>query len=172
MKKKTIILGIETSCDETATAVVCDAEVPSKRILSNVVLAQHHEHRPYGGVVPEIAARSHLQHIDRLMDQAIDEAGVTITVSICPLISCSIPLSIFMSSRSICPEMTKIGDEAEYAVPIPALAFCKPGPGTINAVPIPPPALEYPSAMYVVACSCLVFINLIPGSLASPSSRW
>ena len=47
-----------------------------------------------------------------------------------------------MSSRSICPEMTNIGDDAEYAVPIPALAFCKPGPGTISAVQIQPPALE------------------------------
>ena len=74
-----IVLGIETSCDETAVAVVCDAQNPNQRILSNVVLSQHDEHRPYGGIVPEIAARSHLQHIDRLMDQAINEAGVSYT---------------------------------------------------------------------------------------------
>ena len=74
-----IVLGIETSCDETSAAVVCDAQNPNQRILSNVVLSQHDEHRPYGGIVPEIAARSHLQHIDRLMDQAINEAGVSYT---------------------------------------------------------------------------------------------
>lgn len=65
------VLGIETSCDETAAAVVCD----DRTILSDVVLSQLDEHRPYGGVVPEIAARSHLDHIDRLVEQAMDEAG-------------------------------------------------------------------------------------------------
>ena len=52
-----------------------------------------------------------------------------------------------MESFSICPEITNIGDEAEYAVPIPALAFCNPGPGTTIATPILPDALLYPSAM-------------------------
>ena len=68
-----IVLGIETSCDETAAAVVDD----SRRIRSNLVLSQLDEHRPYGGVVPEIAARSHLDHLDRLVERALDEAGVT-----------------------------------------------------------------------------------------------
>ncbi len=67
-----LVLGIETSCDETAAAVLRD----DRTILSNVVLSQIEEHRPYGGVVPEIAARSHLDHIDRLIAQALDEAGV------------------------------------------------------------------------------------------------
>lgn len=71
-----IILGIETSCDETAAAVVTDASLPEGRILSNVVLSQEDDHRPYGGIVPEIAARSHLQHLDRLIDQAMTEAGI------------------------------------------------------------------------------------------------
>ncbi len=66
------VLGIETSCDETAAAVVTgDGE-----ILANLVLSQLDEHRPYGGVVPEIAARSHLDHIDRLVEQAMAEAGL------------------------------------------------------------------------------------------------
>ena len=65
------VLGIETSCDETAAAVVRG----DRRILSNRVLSQLDEHRPYGGVVPEIAARSHLDHIDRLVAEAMDEAG-------------------------------------------------------------------------------------------------
>lgn len=68
-----IVLGIETSCDETAAAVVED----TRRIRSNLVLSQLDEHRPYGGVVPEIAARSHLDHLDKLVEQALDEAGIT-----------------------------------------------------------------------------------------------
>ena len=66
------VLGIETSCDETATAVVSD----ERRILSNIVLSQVDEHRPYGGIVPEIAARSHLTHIDGLVAQALDVANI------------------------------------------------------------------------------------------------
>jgi len=70
--KKLTVLGIETSCDETAAAVVTGAG----EIRANLVLSQLDEHRPYGGVVPEIAARSHLDHIDRLVEQAMREAGL------------------------------------------------------------------------------------------------
>ncbi|MFV3074047.1 tRNA (adenosine(37)-N6)-threonylcarbamoyltransferase complex transferase subunit TsaD [Niveispirillum fermenti] len=70
------VLGIETSCDETAAAIVeSDGEGPG-RVLSNVVLSQLDDHRPYGGVVPEIAARAHLQHLDGLVRQALDQAGL------------------------------------------------------------------------------------------------
>jgi N6-L-threonylcarbamoyladenine synthase len=68
-----LVLGIETSCDETAAAVVSD-EAP--RVRANLVLSQLAEHRPYGGVVPEIAARAHLDHLDGLIARALDEAGV------------------------------------------------------------------------------------------------
>ncbi len=68
-----LVLGIETSCDETAAAVLSG----DKHILSNVVLSQIEEHQPYGGVVPEIAARSHLDHIDRLIGQAMRDANIT-----------------------------------------------------------------------------------------------
>ncbi|MDP7599916.1 MAG: tRNA (adenosine(37)-N6)-threonylcarbamoyltransferase complex transferase subunit TsaD, partial [Rhodospirillales bacterium] len=71
-----IVLGIESSCDETAAAIVCDAASPDARILSNIVLSQEDEHRPYGGIVPEIAARSHLEHVDHLIKQALQDAGV------------------------------------------------------------------------------------------------
>ena len=67
-----LVLGIETSCDETAAAVV-DGD---RRILSNVVLSQTEEHRPYGGVVPEIAARSHIEHLDRIIEESLTQAGV------------------------------------------------------------------------------------------------
>ena len=67
-----IVLGIETSCDETAAAIVRS----DRKILSNLVVSQLDEHRPYGGVVPEIAARSHLDHIDGLVERAIEEAQI------------------------------------------------------------------------------------------------
>ena len=67
-----LVLGIETSCDETAAAVV-DGE---RRVRSDLILSQLAEHRPYGGIVPEIAARAHLEHIDGLVARALDEAGV------------------------------------------------------------------------------------------------
>ncbi len=69
------ILGIETSCDETAVAVVEDAPTAAARIRSNLVLSQLAEHRPYGGVVPEIAARAHLDHLDGLIARALETAG-------------------------------------------------------------------------------------------------
>ncbi len=71
-----IVLGIETSCDETAVAVVDDAADPARRIRANVVLSQLDQHAPHGGVVPEIAARAHLQHLDGLVARAMREAGV------------------------------------------------------------------------------------------------
>ncbi|TWT14912.1 tRNA (adenosine(37)-N6)-threonylcarbamoyltransferase complex transferase subunit TsaD [Reyranella sp. CPCC 100927] len=75
-----LVLGIETSCDETAAAVVeADpaAGVPVGRIRSNVIYAQLGEHRPFGGVVPEIAARAHLERIDGMVARALADAGVT-----------------------------------------------------------------------------------------------
>ncbi len=69
------VLGIETSCDETAAAVVETTEAGGGRILADVVLSQLEDHRPYGGVVPEIAARSHLDHIDRLVAEALERSG-------------------------------------------------------------------------------------------------
>ncbi len=68
------ILGIETSCDETAAAVVSRTEQGEGRILSNIVLSQVEDHAPYGGVVPEIAARAHINHLDRLIAQSLKEA--------------------------------------------------------------------------------------------------
>ena len=70
-----IVLGIETSCDETAAAVV-DGE---RRILADRVLSQVDEHRPFGGIVPEIAARAHLDHIDRLVAEALAAAEIDFT---------------------------------------------------------------------------------------------
>jgi N6-L-threonylcarbamoyladenine synthase len=69
-----IVLGIETSCDETAAAVVRD----DRTVLADVVLSQLAEHRPYGGVVPEIAARAHLDHLDRLVADAASRSGVAL----------------------------------------------------------------------------------------------
>jgi N6-L-threonylcarbamoyladenine synthase len=68
------VLGIETSCDETAVAVVSDSVPP--QIRANLVQSQLAEHAPYGGVVPEIAARAHLDHLDGLIRTALDDAGL------------------------------------------------------------------------------------------------
>jgi len=64
-----ILLGIETSCDETAAAIVSE-----HGIQSNLVHSQLEEHRPFGGVVPEIAARSHIEYLDSLIKRALNEA--------------------------------------------------------------------------------------------------
>lgn len=67
-----IVLGIETSCDETAVAVI-DGD---KRIRANLVLSQLEEHKAFGGVVPEIAARAHMDHLDTLIAAAMADAGI------------------------------------------------------------------------------------------------
>jgi N6-L-threonylcarbamoyladenine synthase len=69
--KESLILGIETSCDETAAAVVADG----KRMLSNVIATQIAEHKKYGGVVPEIASRRHLEAVNLVIEQALADAG-------------------------------------------------------------------------------------------------
>ncbi len=75
-----IVLGIESSCDETAAAVVTDGPAHDRRlgdrILADLVAAQLEDHRPYGGVVPEVAARAHLDRLDRLVGQAMRQAGI------------------------------------------------------------------------------------------------
>jgi N6-L-threonylcarbamoyladenine synthase len=72
------VLGIETTCDETAAAVVSSGFDGRGEILSNEVLSQIAEHAAYGGVVPEIAARAHVEVIDRLVARALKNANTTI----------------------------------------------------------------------------------------------
>jgi N6-L-threonylcarbamoyladenine synthase len=69
------VLAIESSCDETSAAVVCDSENPENRILSNVIKSQIAVHAKYGGVVPEIAARNHIDVIDVVIEEALEQAG-------------------------------------------------------------------------------------------------
>jgi N6-L-threonylcarbamoyladenine synthase len=72
------VLGIETSCDETAAAVVQHHGEARGAILSNVVRAQLEQHAPYAGVVPEIAARAHVEVLDQVVARALDEAGMAL----------------------------------------------------------------------------------------------
>lgn len=72
-----IVLGIETSCDETAAAVVRRRADGAAEILGETLISQLDEHRPYEGVVPEIAARSHLQYLDGLIGQTMTAADLT-----------------------------------------------------------------------------------------------
>jgi N6-L-threonylcarbamoyladenine synthase len=75
MRDKTI-LGIETSCDETAAAVVRGCAPGPGQILSNIIFSQTEAHAPYGGVVPEIASRAHLEILDGVIEQALHKARV------------------------------------------------------------------------------------------------
>lgn len=78
MASRLRILGIETSCDETAAAVVTRLEDGTGIIEGDVVLSQLDEHSAYGGVVPEIAARAHVEALDSLIEEALQRAGVTL----------------------------------------------------------------------------------------------
>ena len=69
-----LILGLESSCDETAIAIVEDGH----KVLSSVISSQIASHAAYGGVIPELAAREHLENIDQVMHTALSEAGVKI----------------------------------------------------------------------------------------------
>lgn len=73
---ETVVLGIESSCDETAAAVIARDGSGQGRILSNIVRSQMEEHREFGGVVPEIAARAHVEFTDQIIAQAMRDAGL------------------------------------------------------------------------------------------------
>ncbi len=76
MKEKLTFLGIETSCDETAASVVQEKNDGTGKILSNVVSSQIDEHKEFGGVVPEIAARAHVEKIEFIIKKAIKESNL------------------------------------------------------------------------------------------------
>ena len=76
MNKKKIILGIETSCDETAVSIIEEGKNGEVKILSNVVSSQFDIHKEFGGVVPELAARSHVEKIDLIAKKAIKKSGI------------------------------------------------------------------------------------------------
>ncbi len=78
MNKRPIILGIESSCDETAASIVTENEQGVPTILSSIVSSQTDIHKEFGGVVPELAARSHIEKIDLITKKAIDESGIKI----------------------------------------------------------------------------------------------
>ena len=78
MSKKPIILGIESSCDETAASIITENEQGTPTILSNIISSQVDVHKQFGGVVPELAARSHIEKIDLITKKAIEESGVSL----------------------------------------------------------------------------------------------
>ncbi|MFL2887105.1 MAG: tRNA (adenosine(37)-N6)-threonylcarbamoyltransferase complex transferase subunit TsaD [Candidatus Pelagibacter sp.] len=78
MTEKPIILGIETSCDETAVSLIQDNVSGIPKILSNVISSQFDIHKEFGGVVPELAARSHVEKIDLIAKKAIEDSGVSL----------------------------------------------------------------------------------------------
>ena len=78
MKEKLTFLGIETSCDETAAAIVKERNDGTGEILSNIVSSQVEEHREFGGIVPEIAARAHVEKIEFIIQKAIKESNLNL----------------------------------------------------------------------------------------------
>ena len=77
MKKKLTFLGIETSCDETAASIVREKSDGTGEILSNIVSSQVEEHKEFGGIVPEVAARAHIEKIEFIIKKAIKESNLT-----------------------------------------------------------------------------------------------
>ena len=75
MDKDVVILAIESSCDETAAAVVKNG----REVLSNVISSQIDLHTLYGGVVPEIASRKHIERVNQVIDEALDKAGMALS---------------------------------------------------------------------------------------------
>ena len=75
MSKKPLILGIESSCDETAASLITENDQGIPIILSNIISSQVNIHKEFGGVVPELAARSHTEKIDWIVKKAINESG-------------------------------------------------------------------------------------------------
>ena len=73
-KEDVLILAVETSCDETAASVVKNG----REVLSNIIYTQIALHTKYGGVVPEIASRKHIEKINQVIESALEEAGVTL----------------------------------------------------------------------------------------------
>ena len=78
MREKITFLGIETSCDETAAAVIRENEKGTADVLSNVVSSQINEHKEFGGVVPEVAARAHLENIDYIINKSLKDSDITL----------------------------------------------------------------------------------------------
>ncbi|RPG94578.1 MAG: tRNA (adenosine(37)-N6)-threonylcarbamoyltransferase complex transferase subunit TsaD [Candidatus Pelagibacter sp. TMED263] len=79
MKNKITFLGIETSCDETAAAVIRENQNGTADILSNVVSSQIKEHEKYGGVVPELAARAHLENIELIINKSLTDSKISLS---------------------------------------------------------------------------------------------
>ena len=75
MSKKPLILGIESSCDETAASLITENEQGIPVVLSNIISSQVEVHKEFGGVVPELAARSHIEKIDWIVQKAINDSG-------------------------------------------------------------------------------------------------
>ena len=78
MSKKPLILGIESSCDETAASIISENQQGNPIVLSNIISSQIDVHKKFGGVVPELAARSHIEKIDWIVQKAIDDSGIDI----------------------------------------------------------------------------------------------
>ena len=78
MTKKITFLGIETSCDETAASVIRENDKGTADVLSNIVSSQISEHKKFGGVVPELAARAHIENIEYIIKAALEKSKISL----------------------------------------------------------------------------------------------
>jgi N6-L-threonylcarbamoyladenine synthase len=135
-----LVLGIETSCDETAAAVVRDGNV----IVSSVIASQIEMHRPFGGVVPELASREHLAKIEPIVDEAIAEANISlgdidaIAVTQGPGLVGSLLVGVCYAKA------------LAYALEIPLVAVNH-IEGHVYSVIFENPAIEYPALALIVS---------------------
>ena len=104
-----IVLGIETSCDETAAAVVVDG----KQILSSAVSSQIEVHHPYGGVVPELASRKHMEAIIPMVDQALGSSGIDSKTLDAVAVTCGPGLARRLSCRACKGELRAFRHEVQ-----------------------------------------------------------
>ena len=109
MAKKITFLGIETSCDETAAAVIRENDKGTADILSNIVSSQIEEHKKFGGVVPELAARAHLENIEYIIDTALKESKISLKDLD--------GVAIFGSNDHMCFGFIKEAFENNYKIP-------------------------------------------------------
>lgn len=135
-----LVLGIESSCDETAAAVVRDG----REIVSSIIASQIDMHRPWGGVVPELASREHLEKIEQIVAEAITQAGISFS-DIDAIAVTQGPGLIGSLLVGVC-----YAKSLAYALGIPFIGVNH-IEGHVYSVAFENPAIEYPSLALIVS---------------------
>ena len=105
MSKKPLILGIESSCDETAASIISENDQGNPIVLSNIISSQIEVHKEFGGVVPELAARSHIEKIEWIVQEAIDESKINVN-----------DIDVYRGEKEIITKLTVSTGEINYSL--------------------------------------------------------